>query len=133
MAVLPVPALSQCFLQLLVSFLAAFLGGCVTSSFTTEESEAQSSRMACFKSHKYTCRFLQSAFYVLGRHCMLLVTLTKVLQGRSFHSHFIDEETEPHRGRGLLKVTQRIKDKAGICDQIFPLSPTNTRDSGYFG
>lgn len=63
---------------------------------------------------------------------MLLVTLTEVLQGRSFHSHFIDEETEPHRGRDLLKVTQRIKDKAGIRDQIFPLSRTNTRDRGYF-
>ena len=115
MAALPAPALSQCFLQMLVAFLAAFLGGYVTSAFTTEHSKA-SSRKARFKSHKYTCRFLQSAFYVPGMHCMLPATLTKVLQGRSFHSHFIDEETEPQRGRDLLKVTQRIKDKAGnLC------------------
>ena len=41
-----------------------------------------------------------------GTHCMLPLTLTEVLQGTSFHSHFTDEETEAQRGRDFLKVIQ---------------------------
>lgn len=75
--------LSHCFWRLFVFLLHCCLGRMDSTPVHTEAGEAQSTELASFKSYKYVCRFLWSAFYVPGTHLyMLLLTLKKCCMGR---------------------------------------------------